>query len=80
MERIEKFLRKLSRQERERVAECIRAILAGTFDHLDLKKLKGHRDFYRVRTGDVRIIFSQKNGKTRIIAVERRGDTTYSSL
>ena len=80
MERIEKFLRKLSRQERERVAECIGHILTGTFDQLDLKKLKGHRDFYRVRAGSIRIIFSQKDGETRIVAIERRGNTTYDAF
>ena len=80
MERIEKFLRKLSRQERQRVEKCIKDILAGTVAHLDLKRLKGHHDFYRIRTGSIRIIFSQKDGKTDIILIERRNDTTYDFL
>lgn len=77
MERIEKFLRKLSRDERARVEKCVAQILANTFERLDLKKLKGHRDFYRVRTGSIRIIFSHRDSTVRIVAIERRGDTTY---
>lgn len=77
MERIEKLLRKLSPQERKRVEGCIKQVLAGTFDKLDLKKLKGYRDFYRVRTGSIRIIFSRRDDETRIATIERRGDNTY---
>ena len=80
MERIEKFLRKLSGQERERVSECIGHILAGTLDQLDLKKLKGYTDFYRVSTGSIRIIFSQKDGEIRIVVIERKTDNTYDSF
>lgn len=78
MEQIEKSLRRLSRQERVRVEKCIEQILTGALDHLDIKKLKGQRDFYRVRIGGIRIIFSQRVTETRIVAIERRGDTTYN--
>jgi len=77
MERIDKILRILRADERERVMLCIEKILSGDVSLLDIKKLKGQKYFYRVRTGDLRIIFTKKENNVRLVAIERRGDNTY---
>ncbi|MEK7185095.1 MAG: type II toxin-antitoxin system RelE/ParE family toxin [Patescibacteria group bacterium] len=78
MNKIEKFLKRLSRDERVRVAQCIERIVNGKWGaNLDIKKLKGYDEVYRVRVGNIRIIFFYKNKKTSIIAIERRSDNTY---
>lgn len=48
---------------------------------LDVKKLQGRNDIYRVRKGMFRIIFRKiPNVENAIIAVERRSDTTYNDV
>jgi mRNA-degrading endonuclease RelE of RelBE toxin-antitoxin system len=78
VDRIEKALRKLGAKERRELADIIQRLLRGDFSSLDIKKLQGFPDAYRVRKGDMRIIFYMTNrANIRIIAVERRSDTTY---
>lgn len=80
MERIDKILRILRVDERERVILCVEKILTGDVSLLDIKKLKGQKYFYRVRISDLRIIFTKKDNDIRLVAIERRGDNTYSKF
>jgi mRNA-degrading endonuclease RelE of RelBE toxin-antitoxin system len=77
MERIDKILRALRADERERVMFCVEKILLNEVAKLDIKKLKGQKYFFRVRTGSVRIIFTKKGNDIRIVAIERRNESTY---
>lgn len=77
MGRIDKFLKRLLPEERERVISCLEDILSGNFSNLDIKKLKGQMYFYRVRLGGIRIIFTKQKNKIKIITIERRSDNTY---
>jgi len=80
-DRIQKVLAKLSKKERQKLIELIELITAGRFSGMDTKKLKGHTGAYRVRKGTFRIIFTlTDNHDIRIIAVERRTDTTYNEF
>jgi len=79
MDRIDKLLLKLSSKQRAALIEIIKLIQAGNFQGLDLLKLKGRSDTYRVRKGAYRIIFLMKSSDdVRIISIEKRSDTTYS--
>ena len=75
-DRIEKALNKLSGKEQAKLKEIINLIRLGKLDGSDLKKLKGRKDVYRIRKGDMRVIFIKKDFDTYILAVERRSDTT----
>ena len=78
-DKIEKALRKLSEKERQRLKDLLRLIKSGALGGLDLAKLKGTDGIYRVRKGDLRVIFRKTtNGAITILAIERRSDTTYS--
>ena len=78
-DRIEKALRKLSEKERKRLKNLLYFIKSGALNGLDLAKLKGTNDIYRVRKGDLRVIFRKtKDDVIMILAIERRSDTTYS--
>jgi len=77
-DKIEKALRKLSDKERLRLREILVAIKAGHLDGLDVVKLKGYDDIYRVRKRDIRIIFRRMKNRTIILTIERRSDTTYN--
>ncbi len=79
-DKIEQALRRLSSKERSRLKEILLAMKAGTFKGLDVVKLKGHRDIYRVRKGDMRLIFSRTESNTTILSVERRSEKTYKDF
>ncbi len=78
MDRIEKALGKLSEKEKSKVKEILRKTKEGNFDGLDIKKLKGRDNIFRVRKGSIRIIY-RKDAKQKIfvLAIERRSDKTY---
>lgn len=77
MDKIKKFVRKLASSEARKVLDTIVRVRAGELDALDVKKLKGSSDRYRVRLGRVRILFAKVDERNVITDVEFRGDTTY---
>ncbi len=80
VDRITKALRKLSDKESRSLQRLLRQIKAGDVGGLDVRKLKGHRDIYRVRRGRMRVIYRMdRNGTVSILTVEHRTDTTYHS-
>lgn len=78
MDKIKKALNKLSPKERRRLKKILFQIDAGDFQGLNLKKLKGRNDVFRVRKGNIRIIFRKKDNSIKILSIERRGSKTYS--
>ena len=81
VDRIEKVLRTLSQKERQEIEALLTRIKRRDIASLDVKKLKGYHDTYRVRKGTFRVIFHiASEDDVRIIAVERRSDTTYTNL
>lgn len=77
MDRVNKLIRKLSEKERTKVIQAIELILVGNIARLDVKKLKGEKNVFRIRVGDLRIIFTREKNSPRIISVDRRNDTMY---
>ena len=68
----EKFIRKLSRQDKERVLSAIYRLPEGE----DIKKLQGHEGLMRLRVGDYRIIYRMDNGRLIVLVIDAgsRGD------
>lgn len=74
-DKIKKFLRKLSKQELEQLLPYLMNIEATKLAGIDVKPLKGHKNIYRARVGNYRIIFQsidQKN--TKLLLVGKRDD------
>lgn len=79
MDKIEKALKKLTPKEREIVKKILTNLQNQQLQNLDLKKLKGHDNIFRVRHGKIRIIYRvDQSGAIFVLAVERRSDTTYN--
>ena len=79
MDKIGKALKKLTPKERETLKEILVALKHQHLKNLDLKKLKGRDDIFRVRKGQLRIIYRRADsGTITILAIERRSDTTYN--
>ena len=77
MNKIDKFLRKLSAKERSIVFPILRSIMVGNEEGLNMKKLSGHRNMFRVRVADFRIIFERNASGTAIREISRRNENTY---
>lgn len=77
MDKIEKFLKKLSQKERVAIEQIIDQIARRDIASVDVKKLQGEEYLFRARKGDIRIIFSIKKDQIHILAIERKSDTTY---
>lgn len=80
MDKIEKELRKLDVKERKAVKEILYRVLSKDYTSVDIRKLKGRKDIFRIRKGNIRIIYRQSNGDIYILTIERRGDTIYKKL
>ena len=72
MDRIEKFLKLLETKR----AKCIRSILPRIrsleLNGLDVKKMKGHENVYRIRVGKIRIVFIKEKKVGIIIDIDFR--------
>ena len=66
MDKISKFLTKLGSKERLRVDNAVEQILNRNFTNLDIKKLQGNSDTFRVRVGEIRIKFKLTKEKVII--------------
>ena len=79
-DRIQKFLQKLPKRQRKQIEHLIELVVNGQIAGLDIKKPQGKNNIYRVRKGDIRIIYHISGNEIIIIAIERRGDTTYNKF
>lgn len=77
MHKIDKFLAKLTREQRLKILSVAEQILGGDFTGLNLKKLGGAEDEYRIRVGRIRIKFTMNKAGINIYYVGYRDDTTY---
>lgn len=79
MDKIEKAWQRLTPEERETVKDILVKLKNRQFQNLNLKKLKGRDDIFRVRKGRIRIIYrAGVASQIFILAIERRNDTTYN--
>ena len=77
VDKIQKSLNKLSEKEKNIIKELLVNLKKGKTINLDIKKLKGRDDGYRIRKGKIRIIYRIANKKIFLLAIERRSDNTY---
>ena len=77
MDSIEKALKKLLSGERRRVKQILEYLQRGSTHALDIKKLKGRDDVFRVRMGSIRILYRMDATGIRVLAIERRNEHTY---
>ncbi len=77
VDRISKAVAKLSGPEQKRVWEVFDAILSGEIAGLDVKKIKNENNVFRVRCGQIRVVYKRENKKILFISVGRRNEKTY---
>ncbi len=80
MDKLKKFIDKLTTREKKDLEPILVKLKKLDFRELDVKKLKNTEGLYRVRKGNIRIIYTLKNGVVSLISIERRSDNSYKNL
>ena len=74
---LSKLLSKFNKDDRLVLEFLIEKIFSLDWDGLDIKKLKGYDDIYRLRKGKLRVIFYKRKSSISIINIKHRNDKTY---
>lgn len=77
MPTLKKLLSRFDKKEQGDIELLIKKILSFKWDALDVKKLKGYSNLFRVRKGNIRIIYRLENRTIFILAIEHRNESTY---
>lgn len=81
MDKLEKAYRKFTRDQQDIVDDIYRRLYSGDLYGLNVKKLRGYDNTYRVRKSRVRIVYSlDKNKKVTIKKIDLKDDSTYENL
>ena len=72
-----KLLSKFSRGERATLIILVEKICSLGWHGLNIKKLQGYKDIFRLRKGKFRIIFLKNDKIIQIIDIGRRNEKTY---
>ncbi|MEK7213535.1 MAG: hypothetical protein AAB637_00255 [Patescibacteria group bacterium] len=78
MNQVHKFLKKLDTKRRIVIIDILEKLQRKDFSNLDIKKLKGVSNLFRVRKGEIRIIYTiAEDSMIKILKIDFRTDTTY---
>lgn len=79
-DKIKKLLAKLSRKEAEVVKLLLLRVKLDDTLGLDIKRLQGHPDLFRVRKGRLRIIYRKTTSDFLLLRIDLRNEKTYKGL
>ena len=81
MDKIDKFLNKLNIDDYLEIKSILKKISLDDYSGLDIKKLKGFKDIFRIRKGKIRIIFQKdSNGSGYyVLDIHFRNEKTYKN-
>ena len=80
MKKLEKSLKRLSPKETKAVEKVVEKLTKREWTGLDVVKLKGTTDVFRVRVGRLRVIFRQRAKEVDILVIESRSEKTYRNF
>ena len=80
VDKISKAIDRLSQFERQRVKAVFDAILSGETSGLDIKKIKNENNIFRVRSGQIRVVYKKEQGRIFFVSVGRRNEKTYKDF
>ena len=77
MDKNQKFIKRLSKKEFTLLQSVLQQIEDNETNNVDIKKLTGQPDIFRVRVGTIRIIFISNRDTNEILDIGRRNEHTY---
>lgn len=79
MDKIQKALDKLTKKKRAIIFKVLQKIIDNDVFDLKPKKLKGFSNYYRIRSGNMRLVYKTENGKNILVNIDYRKDV-YKKL
>ncbi len=67
--KFQKDFRKLEKRRKNLILEKLSLLAIGNWEPLDIKKLKGSDEYYRIRSGNYRILFEKRKTELVIILI-----------
>ncbi len=80
MDKIEKALKRLNEKEHRLVKQILQQLAKRDYKGLNIQKLRGREDVFRVRKGSIRIIYRIKDSGISVLKIERRSEKTYKKF
>lgn len=80
MDKIQKALAKLSKEHRNIFDALMVKLMARDFLGLDMAKMKGYKDVFRIKHGRLRVIFKINRQGLFILEVGLRSEKTYRNF
>lgn len=80
MDKIDKFLDRLPISYYKKALIIFKKIKNGDLHDLDVSRLSGFKDVFRVRFGKYRVIFMKSGDEITFISAGKRNDQTYGKL
>ncbi len=77
MNKLQKAIAKLPKEHKATFGLLMVRLLARDFLGLNITKLKGQKDIYRLRHGKLRIIFQIRNDELLVLQLGLRSEKTY---
>ncbi|HLD27356.1 MAG TPA: hypothetical protein VJB39_00715 [Patescibacteria group bacterium] len=79
MDKIAKLLRKISKKDRFKLLHLLELLVSGNLKNPQVSKIT-NTDFFRLRSGNYRIIFHHQEKKIIIDGIKLRNKDTYKGL
>lgn len=74
MDKIQKALDKLTKKKRAVIFEILQKITNNDMSDLKPKKLKGFTNYYRIRSGGLRMVYKIENNRNILVNIDHRKD------
>lgn len=72
VDKITKFVRQLTPKQKRQIQSVMNQIQSGQTEWLQIKKLVGYNNRYRVRIGSIRLVYTVTAGEYHIIDIDYR--------
>ncbi len=80
MDKLKKLLSRISEHDRRELQAIIFLIMKNDFALLSVKKVSGHQNVFRVRSGRYRVIFKNEELMPRLLDIRLRNENTYKNI
>jgi mRNA interferase RelE/StbE len=80
MDKVSKAIQKINSKDALKIADTLELLLTNKVEGLDIKKLKGHTDIFRIRVQTYRIIFKRDTDTIQILYIGKRNEKTYKNF
>ncbi len=74
MDKIQKILDKLTKKKRKQILEIWQKIINNDVANFKPKKLTGFNNYYRIRSGNMRLVYKIEDGQNILINIDYRKD------